>query len=210
MTLAGRIVVMRSGEIEQVGSPMDIYLDPKSLFVADFFGSPSMNLVSGRVTSAGAGEVIETALFSVPAGARLGGHRGDRLTVGVRPEKVRLEPAGNGRGAGLPIALIEPLGRDTLVYLRTQGDKPFVAVMSGMSTGHLKAGQRSSRSSIRPTSTCSPATAGASPRACRRCRRHRAARGPAGARPVRRWSRNAAAAVYAGRDISNPGGANEP
>jgi ABC-type sugar transport system ATPase subunit len=133
---------MRSGEIEQVGSPMDIYLDPKSLFVADFFGSPSMNLVAGRAVSRGSDEMIETAMFSVPAGARLNGHQGDQLTVGVRPENVRLEPAGNGRGDGLPIALIEPLGRDTLVYLRTDGDKPFVSVASGMSTGHLKAGQK--------------------------------------------------------------------
>ena len=49
MTLADRIVVMRSGEIEQVGSPMDIYSEPISYFVADFFGSPSMNLVAGEV-----------------------------------------------------------------------------------------------------------------------------------------------------------------
>ena len=48
MTLADRIVVMRAGEIEQVGSPMEIYSNPVSYFVADFFGSPSMNLVARR------------------------------------------------------------------------------------------------------------------------------------------------------------------
>src|SRR5262244_963996 len=49
MTLADRIVVMRSGEIVQVGSPMEIYSNPVSYFVADFFGSPSMNLVAGEI-----------------------------------------------------------------------------------------------------------------------------------------------------------------
>src|SRR5918997_3410655 len=53
MTLADRIVVMREGEIEQIGSPMTIYSEPVSYFVADFFGSPSMNLVSGEVLAEG-------------------------------------------------------------------------------------------------------------------------------------------------------------
>ena len=53
MTLADRIVVMRAGEVEQVGSPMDIYSNPVSYFVADFFGSPSMNLLAGEVVQEG-------------------------------------------------------------------------------------------------------------------------------------------------------------
>ncbi len=52
MTLADRIIVMRNGEIEQSGSPMQIYSDPVSYFVADFFGSPSMNLIAGEVVDA--------------------------------------------------------------------------------------------------------------------------------------------------------------
>src|SRR3954469_8670982 len=55
MTLADRIVVMRDGDIEQVGSPMEIYSEPVTDFVADFFGSPSMNLVSGEITGNGSG-----------------------------------------------------------------------------------------------------------------------------------------------------------
>ena len=49
MTLADRIVVMRDGDIEQIGSPMEIYSDPVTDFVADFFGSPSMNLIAGEI-----------------------------------------------------------------------------------------------------------------------------------------------------------------
>ena len=55
MTLADRIVVMDEGEIKQVGSPIDIYNNPNSYFVADFFGSPSMNLISGEVVTNQAG-----------------------------------------------------------------------------------------------------------------------------------------------------------
>ena len=51
MTLADRIVVMRDGDIEQVGSPMEIYSEPANDFVADFFGSPSMNLVCGEIVA---------------------------------------------------------------------------------------------------------------------------------------------------------------
>ena len=66
MTLADRIVVMRGGEIEQVGSPMDIYSNPVSYFVADFFGSPSMNLVAGEVVAANGVPHFKAAVFSVP------------------------------------------------------------------------------------------------------------------------------------------------
>src|SRR5262244_2876970 len=52
MTLADRIVVMRAGEVVQIGSPMQIYSDPVNYFVADFFGSPSMNLVAGEIVAA--------------------------------------------------------------------------------------------------------------------------------------------------------------
>src|SRR6202166_2232508 len=52
MTLADRIVVMRAGEIVQIGSPMEIYSNPVNYFVADFFGSPSMNLVAGEIVQA--------------------------------------------------------------------------------------------------------------------------------------------------------------
>ena len=55
MTLADRIIVMRAGEVEQVGSPMEIYSNPVSYFVADFFGSPSMNLLPGAVAAEGNG-----------------------------------------------------------------------------------------------------------------------------------------------------------
>src|SRR5512144_2234317 len=65
MTLADRIVVMRAGDIEQVGSPMEIYSNPATEFVADFFGSPSMNLVAGEITGAGPHRRFHSRQFSI-------------------------------------------------------------------------------------------------------------------------------------------------
>ena len=71
MTLADRIVVMRGGEIEQVGSPMEIYSNPVSYFVADFFGSPSMNLVAGEIGSADARPAVSCRRIFVGAAAAI-------------------------------------------------------------------------------------------------------------------------------------------
>ena len=63
MTLADRIVVMRAGDIEQVGSPMEIYSNPVTDFVADFFGSPSMNLVAGEIAGDNGAPAFPLAAF---------------------------------------------------------------------------------------------------------------------------------------------------
>src|SRR5262244_3616481 len=65
MTLADRIVVMRSGQIEQIGSPMEIYSNPATDFVADFFGSPSMNLIAGDIIQEGAGRRFHSTNISI-------------------------------------------------------------------------------------------------------------------------------------------------
>ena len=75
MTLADRIVVMRGGEIEQVGSPMEIYSNPVSYFVADFFGSPSMNLVAGEIVLRTARLRFRAPAFSLALPERFAGVR---------------------------------------------------------------------------------------------------------------------------------------
>jgi multiple sugar transport system ATP-binding protein len=94
MTLADKIVVLRDGKVEQVGSPMALYNDPDNTFVAGFIGSPQMNFLQ----SAALGE----------AGA----------TTGVRPEHLVLGAAG-GRIPGT-VSHVEKLGGETLVYVRTE------------------------------------------------------------------------------------------
>ena len=101
-TMADRIIVMRAGRIEQIGTPDDLYLRPASLFVASFIGSPPINLINGGAgQGAGAGLHVEGAAGPV--------------TVGLRPEHLYFADAGiSGR-----ILQIEPMGREILYVVET-------------------------------------------------------------------------------------------
>ena len=106
-TMADRIVCMRAGRIEQVGTPDDLYLRPKSLFIASFIGSPPINLIRGE---AGEGAVAAGSVTFPIDGTARGG-----VTIGLRPEHLRFDPT------GLPghIAQIEPMGREILYVVST-------------------------------------------------------------------------------------------
>jgi multiple sugar transport system ATP-binding protein len=107
MTMADRVVVLRDGAIEQVGTPLELYDHPANRFVAQFIGMPKMNL-------------IDTA--EVPAIAGLVGAAGTvEGFVGVRPEHVRVRPPGCGGLVGR-VEVIESLGADTLIYFAMPGD----------------------------------------------------------------------------------------
>jgi multiple sugar transport system ATP-binding protein len=112
MTLADRVVVLRDGMIEQVGSPLELYDHPANQFVAQFIGTPQMNVVSATV---------------LPALTRIAGSRlpADG-SVGVRPEYVRV--AGNGSGS-IPgtVELVEALGSDTLIHVKVASDVHLIA-----------------------------------------------------------------------------------
>jgi len=149
MTLADRIVVMRDGIIEQIGSPMDIYSDPVSYFVADFFGSPSMNLIAGELSHENGAARFRSPTFDIELPAAFTGVAPGKFTLGVRPEHVRIHTAedgagGNGTGGKgtnrLPIRLVEPLGKDTLLYFNDGTERAFVAVSEGLELAMLKAG----------------------------------------------------------------------
>jgi multiple sugar transport system ATP-binding protein len=100
MTLADQVVVLRDGAIEQVGSPLDLYDHPANRFVAQFIGTPQMNVVERIEMPAAAGQVAGAAF------------------VGVRPEDLRLTAPGLGQLAA-KVELVEALGAETLVYLNT-------------------------------------------------------------------------------------------
>jgi multiple sugar transport system ATP-binding protein len=141
MTLADRIVVMRDGEVEQVGSPMDIYSNPVSYFVADFFGSPSMNLVSGNVVVDGDAMRFRSDVFNVPLPGRFKDAKPGAATLGIRPEHVRVADNG-GADIELLVRLVEPLGKDTLLYFDAGGDRAFVVVTEGLSMSEVSIGRR--------------------------------------------------------------------
>ncbi len=120
MTMADRLVVMNAGVAEQIGSPMDIYADPATRFVAGFIGSPSMNFFRCPVE----GGAARLGAMSVP----VPGHfRGDSVDVGVRPE--HLVPGGDAAVIGdFQVQLTEPLGADTLAHGLLDGHAEDVVV----------------------------------------------------------------------------------
>ena len=125
MTMADRIVVMRSGNIEQVGTPLDIYDTPSNSFVAGFIGSPSMNLIKGVVVDADAGPALQTAnglLWPLPPLPAT--YRGGFIQLGIRPEHIDL--TSNGMTAS--VRSIEPTGSETHLQLEA-GDDAVVAVL---------------------------------------------------------------------------------
>ncbi|WP_338722690.1 sn-glycerol-3-phosphate ABC transporter ATP-binding protein UgpC [Devosia sp. XK-2] len=110
MTMADRIVVMRAGQIEQVGSPLDIYDNPANSFVASFIGSPSMNLIDGTVIEHDGAVVMRDdngSNWHLPSGARK--HMGRAVTIGIRPEHI---VAADGAISGI-VSSIDPTGSET-------------------------------------------------------------------------------------------------
>jgi ABC-type sugar transport system ATPase subunit len=114
MTLADRIVVMNAGEVEQIGSPEEVYERPASTFVAAFMGAPSMNLLPARLADDGAQITLaDGTLVPVPRPLAADGE----LWCGIRPEDL-VVAASDARGPGLlrgHALAVEPLGPDTLV-----------------------------------------------------------------------------------------------
>jgi multiple sugar transport system ATP-binding protein len=141
MTLADRIVVMHSGNIEQIGSPMDIYSNPVSYFVADFFGSPSMNLVAGEIMREGGAARFRSSRFDIALPERLKAAPSGQATLGIRPEHVGVGFDGNG-DVELPVRLVEPLGKDTLLYFDDGAERAFIAVNEGLAMAEVRSGAR--------------------------------------------------------------------
>ena len=111
MTLADRVVVLRDGRIEQIGDPDTLYERPANEFVAGFIGSPAMNFLQGEA----AGGVVRIGTVETAAGEASG-----PVTVGIRPEDLLAEGAGDGASIRARITLVEPMGADTLVFCTTE------------------------------------------------------------------------------------------
>ena len=108
MTMADKIVVMRDGIVEQVGTPLELYDRPRNVFVAGFIGSPAMNFIEGTLGPDG---------FVTPDGIRLPALAGpgDAVTYGIRPEHLHLDPE---NGVEVEVAVLEPTGSETQVIGR--------------------------------------------------------------------------------------------
>ena len=122
MTMADKIVVMQDGNIEQIGSPLDLYDRPVNVFVAGFIGSPSMNLLDGVVRVGETTEILVQDTY-LPAPPIAGLRGGQQVTVGFRPEHLELAES----GIPATISVIEPTGAETHVIVKT-ADREMVAV----------------------------------------------------------------------------------
>ena len=126
MTMADRMIVMNSGVVEQIGSPLEVYESPATLFAAQFIGSPAMNVFEAE---AAAGAIALPGGGSVPAS---GGPHGP-VTIGLRPE--HLHPAPEGPIA-MRVRMSEPLGASTLLHGELEGTAlPIVASLPGVHRG---------------------------------------------------------------------------
>jgi multiple sugar transport system ATP-binding protein len=122
MTLADRVVVLRDGQIEQVGTPLELYDRPANQFVAQFIGTPQMNLVAAKLVPQLANA------FSMPM--PVDGH------IGLRPESIVLKPVGSGQLQG-KVDLIEALGAETLVYITSEQGAQLVARQNTRTVVHV-------------------------------------------------------------------------
>ena len=127
MTLATKIVVMKGGIIQQIGTPHEIYTCPANTFVADFMGSPAMNLIPARATPEGQGSVIEITREGADPlrlqEPRHAGLTGDVL-LGLRPEDMHEAGARTGealQGGAVRVDVVEPAGADTYVVSNLGG-----------------------------------------------------------------------------------------
>ncbi len=127
MTLADRIVVMHDGRIEQIGSPMELFLNPANTFVAGFLGSPPMNMVKARIVDGANGPAASfdgqtLALAPLPD---LQNSVGRDVVLGIRPEFVTVAGADVSGRVQVSLDLVETLGSEALIHTTLAGE-PFV------------------------------------------------------------------------------------
>ena len=134
MTLATRIVVLANKGIAQAGSPLQLYEQPENEFVAQFIGSPAMNLLPGEITGTGSQTSIKldgggTTVSNVPTNAA---DKGLQVNVGVRPEDLVEAEGDNFLYIG-KVDILEALGEVTVLYfVRTQDNDPVIAKLPGI------------------------------------------------------------------------------
>ena len=125
MTMADKIVVLRAGFIEQVGTPLELFLRPVNTFVASFIGSPPMNLIDGEVS----GDAIvfgDGSRVPVPGAVRSRLEQGQKVRFGFRADNLMpldhaVAEGGEKVAMTLPVSLSEPLGTETLIFTEIAG-----------------------------------------------------------------------------------------
>ncbi len=126
MTMADRIVVMHDGIIEQIGTPLELFDHPGNLFVAQFIGSPAMNVFPGILRRQPGRSWVEAGGSEWPVGELAHGKHGQAVHYGIRPGDVDLGAAGQGIAA--KVIVVEPTGAETELLLDVGGAKMIVVL----------------------------------------------------------------------------------
>ncbi|MCD6397182.1 MAG: sn-glycerol-3-phosphate ABC transporter ATP-binding protein UgpC [Spirochaetaceae bacterium] len=129
MTMADKIVVMKGGIIQQIGSPLELYNKPQNRFVAGFIGSPPMNFMNVAVKEEGGKLILEEGAFNIEVKAceYLKDYVGKNVVFGIRPEDLKYSDK-EVQGTTIPakVTVIEPLGAEIHLYVNT-GNHQFIA-----------------------------------------------------------------------------------
>jgi multiple sugar transport system ATP-binding protein len=123
MTMANKIVVMKDGKIQQIGSPLHLYNYPINKFVAGFIGSPPMNFLTVKVNEEGGSIVLDESTFKLKAAPEhteyLKKYAGKEVFFGIRPEDLAYTEAAADNSFPVKITVVEPLGADIHLWLTT-------------------------------------------------------------------------------------------
>jgi multiple sugar transport system ATP-binding protein len=139
MTLADRIVVLRAGVIEQVGSPLELYNHPANLFVAGFIGSPRMNFLAAELEAGADGEARVRGASGIDIRLLANAAASQKVTVGVRPEHLTVV-APQGAALNGEVQIAEHLGGETFVYVALASGETAVVEIKGQAT--VRPGER--------------------------------------------------------------------
>jgi sn-glycerol 3-phosphate transport system ATP-binding protein len=161
MTLGDRLLILHEGRAAQLATPMEVFEQPADTYVASFVGSPTMNLLRGRLVQDGTAIVLEAG----PVVSLSHHYQGDRVTLGIRPEHLTLGPG----ELMFAVDLIEPLGSETLVHGRLAADETVVVKATGavaaaesmtatIQTDHVHIFDAITAQRIAPTGPCNPAS----------------------------------------------------
>jgi multiple sugar transport system ATP-binding protein len=126
MTMADRIVVMHDGIIEQIGTPLELFDKPGNLFVAQFIGSPAMNVFAGQLAATDDGLAVDALGARWPLPHGIAGAPGQAVSYGIRPTDLTLA----AHGIPAKVVVVEPTGAETELLLHV-GDTPITVVIHG-------------------------------------------------------------------------------
>ncbi|MCK4307963.1 ABC transporter ATP-binding protein [candidate division WOR-3 bacterium] len=138
MTMSDRVAVINQGKIQQIGTPLEIYNSPKNIFVANFVGSPRMNLISGKVE----GEWFRAGKFSLKLPDTVvrkftspqDSSNSKKITIGIRPEDIYIDNSDSSCYPAI-VNLVEPLGAQTLIFVKLEDISIRLISKSGVKVG---------------------------------------------------------------------------